>query len=144
MAEENRYIAAKVSRPCFETDKHMSLIELDPDSNAPLYCSSSLQSFDTTLKGSKGVGSAGSGGSVAYRRMVNATITKAGLETVLLQQPVHLSTSHLLLPAHCFDFVLEPLLTPKSEPLDASVQIAHRSRGATSTAAFPPAIRGSS
>jgi hypothetical protein len=36
MAEENRYIAAKASRPCFETDKHISSIELDPDSNAPL------------------------------------------------------------------------------------------------------------
>jgi hypothetical protein len=36
MAEENRYIAAKASRPCFETDKHVASIELDPDSNAPL------------------------------------------------------------------------------------------------------------
>jgi hypothetical protein len=106
-------------------------------SSAVGYCSSSLRSFDTTLKKRlKGVGPAGSGGSVAYRRMVNATITKAGLETVLLRQPVHLSTSPFLLPDHCFDLVLEALLTPEPEPLDpwprapSSAQIAHRSRGA--------------
>ena len=150
MVEGNRSIAVKVSSLCLGIDKRTPSIELELDPNALLPSGTTLIAtiLGHILDRSRGLRGA-EVPSAACRRMVNATITKAGLETVLLQQPVHLSTSNdrptVLILSWRHPSPQNPnLSTCGLEPPLVSKSLTTHAGQFPLTAAFPPDIRGGS